>query len=415
MQHHEVVIVGAGIAGLSCAIDACAAGLDVVVLEANDSVGGRIRTDHVDGFLLDHGFQLLNPAYPALHDFVDLEALHLRAFGAGVVVASQGSSHVLADPRRSWSDIRSALSSVTGGGLEKAKFAAYVAEAALRSPASIKARADIPYGTAWDHAGVNGRLRTTVLEPFLAGVLGEDEQQSSRVFVDLLLRTFARGSPSVPALGMQMLPAQLAERLLPGVVRVGMRVTSVREAMVSTEDGQDFGARAVVVAADPATASDLLGLPGPTMRALTTIYHKAMNSPATRPLLHLDGDRTGPVVNSAVISDVAPAYAENGALIASTVLGAHDDAETLAAVMRQLTGIYGTATDDWEHVATYAIENALVAMPPGVDFRQPVDLGGGMFVCGDHRDTASIQGAIVSGRRTAQAVTRSLARPTPSR
>jgi len=414
MHQHDVVIVGAGMAGLSCAIDACAAGLDVVLLEANTSVGGRIRTDQVGGLLLDHGFQLLNPAYPALQGFVDLEALDLKAFGSGVVVASQGQRTVLTDPRRAWSDIGAALRSETGNVLEKARFSAYVAQTALRPAASIKARDDIPYGAALDRAGIRGRLRHSVLEPFLAGVLGEDQQESSRVFVDLLLRTFARGDPAVPSRGVQRLPAQLAERLSPDVLRLSVQVTSVRQGLVSTADDGDFGARAVVVAADPVHATELLGLPTPSMRALTTIYHHAPHSPASRPLLHLDGDRRGPIVNSAVISDVAPAYAESGALVATTVLGAHDDAETLAIVARQLAGIYGTSTDAWEHVATYAIAHALVAMRPGVDFRQPVDLGDGMFVCGDHRDTASIQGAIVSGRRTAKAVTRFLANTPPA-
>lgn len=408
MQQHDVVIVGAGLAGLSCALDACAAGLDVVLLEANEVAGGRIRTDQVDGLLLDHGFQLLNPAYPALRGFVDLEALDLKAFGSGVVVSSHGQRNVVADPRRSLSDIGSALSRDSGGLLEKAKFTTYVARTALQSARSIKSRTDMAYGEALDQAGITGRLRTTVLEPFLAGVLGEDQQESSRVFVDLLLRTFARGNPSLPASGMHMLPAQLAGRLLPGVLRVGLRVTSVREAMVSTHDGGDFGARAVVVATDPPRAAELLGIAAPSMRALTTIYHHVSHSPASRPLLHLDGDRTGPVVNSAVVSDIAPAYCDRGALVASTILGAHDDTETLDAVRRQLTAIFGVSTDEWEHVATYPIPRALVAMPPGVPLRQTVALGDGMFVCGDHRDTASIQGAIVSGRRTAKAVVRAL-------
>jgi phytoene dehydrogenase-like protein len=407
MQEHEVIVVGAGLAGLACALDLAATGRDVVVLEAADAVGGRIRTDRVDGLLLDRGFQLLNPAYPALKDLVDLDALDLRRFGAGAVVCIDGERHVLADPRRSPSDVGAAFDRSTGTLWEKARLAAYVGRTAVGSGASLKQRPDGPYGATLTRSGMSGRLRRSVLEPFLAGVLGEDRQESSRVFVDLLLRTFARGTPSVPAAGMQALPDQLAARLPPGVLRVGRSVDHVGDRQVTSEGGV-IGARAVVIATDPTTAGRLLGRPAPMMRGLTTYYHHLPSSPASRPFLHLDGDRSGPVVNSAVMSDVAPTYAEQGALLASTVLGAHDDARTLTEATQQLGRMYGVPIEVSTHVATYAIPNALVAMQPGLSLRQEVDLGGGLFVCGDHRDTASIQGAIVSGRRTAAAVVRSL-------
>jgi hypothetical protein len=140
------------------------------------------------------------------------------------------------------------------------------------------------------------------------------------------------------------------------------------------------------------------------MRSLTTFYHRAEHSPASRALLHVDGDRQGPVVNTAVLSDVAPAYCTDGALVSSTILGATADHEIRSAVTRQLGHIYGVDASPWDLVATYAIPNALPAMLPTLELRRPVALGNGLFVAGDHRDTASIQGAIVSGRRAAAAV-----------
>jgi hypothetical protein len=146
------------------------------------------------------------------------------------------------------------------------------------------------------------------------------------------------------------------------------------------------------------------------MRGLTTVYLRAPQSPADGRgrLLHLDGDRRGPVVNTAVLSDAAATYCNEGALVASTVLGDRADGATLAEVRRQLAAVYGTATAAWEHVTTYAIAEALPAMVPPLNLRQDVDLGDGRFVAGDHRDTASQQGAMVSGRRAARAVLRRL-------
>lgn len=406
MQRCDVVVVGAGLAGLACATR-LADRFDVMVLEASDAAGGRIRTDEVDGMLLDRGFQLLNPAYPVLKDVIDVDALDLQSFEAGVVVASGGTRTVIADPLRSPLDVGGVFGAAAGGWGEKLRAARYLSRLALGDGSSLKGRPDVPYGQALAEAGIDGRLRTTVLEPFLAGVLAEDAQESSRVFVDLLLRMFVRGTPALPAGGMQRLPEQLAVALPPGVLRVGHAVQTVSRAdgSLRVDAGEvSVSAPTVVLAADPVTSCELAGLPAPTMRGLTTFYHRAGASPVSRRFLHVDGDRRGPVVNSAVVSDVAPAYCGSGALIASTVLGARDDAATEAEVRAQLARVYGVATDDWELVRAYAIPAALPAMLPPLQLRQPVDLGDGLFVAGDHRDTASIQGALVSGLRTAREV-----------
>ena len=407
MPSRDVVVVGAGLAGLSCAIELVGHGLTVTVLEAADRVGGRVRTDRVDGMLLDRGFQQLNPAYPAFQGLVDLEALDLQSFETGVVVASGEDRVVLADPRRSPKNLPGALSPLTGSLPEKALFGSYVARAAWLPAARVRHRSDVSIGAVLDRAGVRGRLRRGVINPFLAGVLAEDGQETSRVFADLLLRTFVKGTPGLPARGMQALPEQLLGRLPADTVLFGEPVRSVEEETVTAEGGS-WSARAVVVAADPSTAAELLGLPAPTMRASTAFYHRAPSSPATRRLLHIDGDRSGPVLSTSVVSDVAPSYCADGALISASVLGARDDAETAELVRRQLGRVYGTDTRGWELVATYAIPEALPAMLPPLNLRQPVDLGDGMFVAGDHRDTASLQGALVSGRRAAAAVLRHL-------
>lgn len=409
MGSHDVVIVGAGLAGLTCAYELSQSGHHAVVLEASDAVGGRIRTDRVDDMLLDRGFQLLNPAYPALHGLVDLPALDLQSFEAGVVVASAaaGKRTVLADPVRAPRDAWRALDVSTGSVVEKARFTSYALRCAVAPPRRLRGLDDLAYGDAFDRARVTGRLRRSVLEPFLAGVLGEDEQQTSRRFVDMLLRTFVRGVPGLPAAGMQALPEQVMGLLPAGSVHLGVHVDSVTAGSVRSQS-QEWTGSCVVVATDPLSAAELTGLPAPAMRALTTLYHRVATSPSSRRLLHVDGDRRGPVVNTAVVSDVARTYCPGGALVASTVLGTDDSAAAVVVVQRQLGQIYGTDTSDWELVATYRIPAALPAMLPPLNMRQPVTVGDRLFVAGDHRDTASIQGAIVSGRRAAAAVRRAL-------
>ncbi|MDQ3326626.1 MAG: FAD-dependent oxidoreductase [Actinomycetota bacterium] len=403
MEDTDVVVIGAGLAGLTAAKVAVEAGLDVVVLEAAEAVGGRVRTDVVDTMLLDRGFQLLNPAYPAVPSLVDVDALQLQPFDAGVRVARADGTHLLVDPRRHPFGAPHALSRSTGSLAEKLRFARY-AVGCLAAPARLRARADQPYGTALDSAGVDGDLRRSVLQPFLAGVLGEDAQETSRLFVDLLLRTFARGRPALPAAGMQAMPEQLAAGLPAGCVRLHTTVHQVRSGRVATPEGS-WRTGAVVVAASPSQAAAMCGLPAPTMRSLTTLYFHTDRSPVpgARPLLHLDGDRRGPVVNTAVVSDAAPTYCADGSLVAATVVGDERGLALERDVRRQLALIYQTPTRDWSLVRVYPIAQALPAMVPPLQLRQPVSLGDGLFVAGDHRDTASIQGALVSGRRAGHA------------
>jgi hypothetical protein len=198
-------------------------------------------------------------------------------------------------------------------------------------------------------------------------------------------------------------------------VRTGVRVDAVSPGRARTPDGE-IAARALVVAADPETAGSLLGLAVPATRRLTTFWHVADEPPAPSPELHLDGDRRGPVVNTVVISMSAPSYSpDRRALVATTVLGDAGDAGTEAAVRAQLRYVYGLDTTRWSLIRTHALPRALTAMPPPLDVRRPVALGDGLFVAGDHRDSASSQGALVSGRRAADAVLEHLGLPVPPR
>jgi glycine/D-amino acid oxidase-like deaminating enzyme len=401
----DVVVVGAGLAGLAAGRQLRAGGRTAVVLEASDGVGGRMRSEIVDGVTVDRGFQLLNPAYPEAARVLDLAALHLRPFDAGVLLAGSDGSHVVADPRRRPGALVSSVRHAPGSRLEQARFAAYAVRLASGDGRRLLTGPDTSGGEAY---AVFGELTDRVLAPFLSGVLFDDSMTTSRRFTDLLLRAFVRGTPCVPARGMQAIPDQLAA----GVdVRLGTPVRAVTPTSVTTDDGV-LVARAVVVATDPATAGTLLpGLDLPVMRSGTTWWHLADAPGAAltggRAVLVVDPDRRGPLVNSVVVSNAAPGYATHGrALVASTGLGTAGISQR--EVRDHLTLLYGVDTTNWDEVAVQRITATVPAVPPGSPLRRPASHDG-VFVAGDHRDTASIQGALVSGRRIADAVLRALA------
>ena len=402
----DVIVVGAGLAGLCAALRLTEAGLAVEVIDASDDVGGRVRTDIVDGLRLDRGFQLYNPAYPEARRVLDHAALDLRPYLAGVVVTLNDRHHRLADPRRQPSWTAASVLAPVGSPVVKARFAALALRAAIAPASTLTTQVDVSSALALSRAGVRGPLLESVLQPFLAGVFGEAELTTSRRFLDLALRSFVRGTPSVPALGMGEIPRQLAGRLPAGTIRLEIEVIAVGPTSVRTEEGT-ARARAVIVATDVSTAARLIPeLPRPRWNSLTTFYHLAPQAPSALPVLHVDGHRRGPVVNTSVISNVAPSYASGGRhLVSSACVGVHDGPADEKTAREHLSLIYGHETAAWEHVRTDVIARALPAMDPPHPVRSPVEIGAqGVVVAGDHRDTSSIQGAMVSGRRAAQAI-----------
>ncbi|MEP7762773.1 FAD-dependent oxidoreductase [Sanguibacter sp. 25GB23B1] len=425
----DVVVVGAGVAGLECARTLHEHGVAVRVVEAGDAVGGRVRSDRIDGFTVDRGFQLLNPAYPAVRARVDVDALDLRPLLPGVVVRRDDRLALLADPRRAPRLLGRTLRSGYVRPREIVALARWAAPA-LGPARRLVDGPDETLAQSLDRTGVDGTIRDEVLAPFLAGVLAEDDGTTSAAFVRLLVRMFLLGTPGVPAGGMGELPAQLA-RDLPDVA-LGTRVESiertggetghsavrVRTGRSGGGEGGTIDARVVVIATDAVTAEALAGVRAPAMKGLVTHWYAADEPPRTDAAIVVDGRRRGgrrpgPVVNAAVMSNAAPTYAPPGQHLVQVtcLLGAGAAAEPPAEpeVRRQAGEMFGVSTSTWREITRHVVPGALPAQPVPLVTRHEVDLGGGVFVCGDHRDTASLQGALVSGARTAEAVRRRLA------
>ncbi len=416
LSNAQVLVVGAGAAGLACATRLAGAGVGVRVLESGDAVGGRMRTDVVDGFRLDRGFQVLSTGYPEARRVLDLAALDLRELDSAVTVRRGGRLHRIANPLAVPSAVPALLTSSLLDGRGKLSLAAYAARAALLPAGRLRERADVSGPEAWRAAGVPQAVVHDVLTPFLSGVVLERELTASRRFLDLMMRMFARGRSAVPARGMQRVPEQLAGRLPAGAVLLETPVDEVRRDGV-VASGQDVPARAVVVATDAWTAIRLvpaLGEP-PEARGVTTYYHAAPPWPGQSGTLVVDADGSG-VANSVVLTAAAPEYSGDGrSLVATSVV--HDPSGSGPAepdVRRTLASLHQRDTDSWELVATYDIPRALPAMTAPHPMRRPVRCDG-IYVAGDHRDTSSIQGALVSGRRAADAVLADLAGARPVR
>ena len=400
----QVVIVGGGLAGLAAARRLDRAGVDWHLIEAAGHLGGRVTTDHADGFTLDRGFQILNTAYPRLPALVDLEALDLRLFASGVLVRRNGTLHRLESPLTSPLHAAASLTSGIGTTSDRLRFAALAARCAAYPAARLLAAPELTTDQALRRAGISHRLIEEALRPFLSGVLADRALDTSSHVLAMFLRSFARGRLGVPAAGMTALPAAVAAPLPVSRIHLSTPAVSVRPGAVDTASGV-VTARSVIVAADPVVACDLLGLPAPAMRSLTTWYFAVDGPPPLRdPILLLDGDRRERLANTTVISNAAPSYAPPGRhLVTASAVGASPFPESV--VRAELAHLYGVPVSDWQLLSVVPLPPALpAAAPPQSALRKPVALGDGLYIAGDHRDSPSIQGALAGGWRTAGAV-----------
>ncbi|KKD08265.1 NAD(P)/FAD-dependent oxidoreductase [Streptomyces sp. WM6386] len=430
----DVVIVGAGVAGLSAAHRLTSAGVTTAVLEAAHGVGGRMSTEKVDGFRLDRIGQLLSTAYPELRMTPGLDGLVLRPFAPGVLLHSGGRHHRASAPPGA-GGARGALHAVRtlasaprpavprsaprgvaplGSGVDQARLGTALTRIANTPIERLLCRTESPAAQALATRGLPARTIDGFLRPLLAALLCDPELTTSSRCADLALRAFAAGRLCVPEGGAEVLPELLARSLPAGTVHTGVRVTSVSTSSVTTAEHGEFRCRAVLLATDARTAADLLpGLRVPDFHPVTVVHHTTDEPPETGAALLLDADRGGPVAHTAVISQVDPSRAPAGRpLISSTVLGPPPpDVET--AVRMHLSRLYGTSTTRWETLAVHHTPEAVPAMRAPHDLRRPVRLLAGLYVCGDHRDTSTVQGALHSGHRASTAILTDLGAATP--
>ncbi|WP_353946682.1 FAD-dependent oxidoreductase [Streptomyces sp. HUAS MG91] len=404
-----VVVVGAGAAGLACAADLIASGVATKVLEASNAAGGRMRTDIVDGFVVDRGFQVFNTAYPQIKRRLNLRDLSLRPFTPGVQVHTDARRVRLYDPLRR----PAAVGGFVEGGLVSARDAlalgAMSARDMLLPAALIKQGSHRTTRAALRGAGISDSLIEQVLRPFLAGVFLDDQLETdSRVF-HLVWRSMLRGTLCLPADGIEAVPRAMVRALPSGALQTDTAVAELTDEGVITAAGAVIPAAAVVVAAGPETTAALLpNTPVPAYRTVTTYYHCAGRAPLDEPALVVDAH--GRLLNTCVLTQVSKTFsADSRSLIATSVLGV-DEPGRQAQVRHVLSEMYGTDTDPWQLVAARTVTHALPVMTPPHSLSTSSRVGPGRYVCGDLRATGSVQGAMASGARAAREVIHDLTR-----
>ena len=411
MHDSDVLVVGAGLAGLACARHLRRHDLRARVLEASGRVGGRVRTETVEGFRLDRGFQVLLTAYPQTQLELDYQALDLHAFYDGALVRYDGGFHRIGDPFRHPLDAPRTLFSPIGSPADKLRVARLRRHLTRESIATIMERKErTALAVLQNRWGFSSSMIDRFFRPFFGGVFFDRALGASSRMFEFLFKMFAEGRTVLPAGGMDRIPKQMARRLPDDAVRLNTPVEAVEGQTVTLGEGGTQTAPAVVVATEAPEADRLVGDVAPVEgRSTVCVYYAAPESPLDDPILVLDGDSAGPINNLVVPSDVAPGYAPDGrALVGAVVVGDPPEPDDALdrAVREQLIDWFGLKAGGWDPLRTMRIPYALPDQSPPFlqNPERAVRRRPGLYVCGDHRRTGSLNGAIAAGRAAASAV-----------
>ena len=407
----DVIVVGAGIAGLRCAIELQSKGIQTIILDASERVGGRMKTDLRDGFRLDRGFQVLLTAYDECSSVLDYDSLKLGAFEPGALVWTGSRMEKLIDPWRRPRQLLTAAFSPVGTFQDKLRVGGLREKLRRKAVQSIYEGEEKSTLEKLKEIGFSAAFIESFFRPFYGGIFLENDLSTGSKMFDFVFKMFGQGYAALPHDGISAIPLQLSKRLDPNTVRTNQRVVNLCRNIIATEDGSRFTAQHIVLATDMKSASTLAKIESLDRDWNGTYchYYAALNSPLPEPFIALNGSGKGCITNIAVPTDVNRGYASNSESLICVSTSKPVSKDELAP---ELYSWFGNVSQDFRFLADYSIPHALPRQLPRdnaygeAELRTPA----GHWICGDYRYSSSIQGAMASGRMVGKALCKELTR-----
>lgn len=410
MEEEKIYIVGAGLSGLIAALELEKAGFSPVILEASEAIGGRMKTDEVDGFLLDHGFQVLNTAYPEAKKYLDFQSLHLKTFDPGAVIFEGKDSYIITDPMRNPLKIVGMALSKVGTFLDKVKMFTLTQELKKKSNEEIFNEPSIPTHQYLTDYGFSDQIISNFFKPFFRGIFLEKHLNTSSRMFEFVFKMFALGNAAVPEKGMGQIPAMIRRQLSKTQIYFNSPVKEIEGKTIHLENGDSLEADRIIIAVQPdKVIKQLQGQFAPA-HPVINLYFSLQKSFLARPMIGLlTGNHL--INNLVFMDDVSKAYSTSGrSLLSVTVLESDlSEKELIQAVQSELQEISGVNAEYFKFIRAYRISYAL----PNLDdpkYNIPMTeckITDHVYLAGDYLLNGSINAAMTSGRIAAEAVVHS--------
>ena len=399
----QVIIIGAGMSGLSAGIALKKQGIDFKILEATDQVGGRMKTRTVDGYLLDAGFQVMLTTYPELRNTLDYKALKLQHFDPGAIILDKnGSSSQLGDPLRKISSLFPTLLSRVGSISDKMKILKLTRQLKSTSVDEIFEQEDKTTLEKLTEFGFSKQIIHTFFRPFFSGIFLENKLSTSSKMFDFVFKMFAEGSAAVPQAGIQAIPRQIAETLGRENILFSHKVNVIDKNRVNCVNGEVITGTHILLASEPTKFTSQLFGDNSKFVSTTNLHFVAEQDPIGKKLIALNSRENNIVNNLCTISNVATSYASQGHLISVSTVGLQEMSNIESLVKNELKTWYKNAETwsliDVQHISKALPNQNLVRLNP------EIVRNGQVWLAGDYMTNGSVNGAMRSGRMVAEAI-----------
>ena len=408
MKDRKIYIIGAGISGLVAAIELEKIGYFPVILESTDRVGGRVKTDLVDGFLLDHGFQVLLTSYPEAQRYLDYEALQLKRFHPGAVIFKPGDTFSIHDPLRRPSQLLNMAFSKVGTLFDKIKIYTLTKVLKEKHIEEIFSSPEIPTMEYLKKKGFSKKMIQQFFKPFFSGIFLEEGLETSSRMFEFVFKMFSLGHAAVPAKGMMEIPKQLAASLHNTQFRFNTTVSKIINKEIHLESGDIITADDIILTIPAGGIVEGFTAVPVNYRGVTNLYFSLQHSFVAQAMIGLVPDDSFLINNLVFLTDVSKEYSSNGrALLSVSIIKDVVGVEKLdKLVALELEAISGIKSAHFEFITGYTITNALPIIND-LKYAMPThhhEWHDHLFLAGDHLLNGSINAAMQSGRSAAEAL-----------
>lgn len=406
-----ITIIGAGISGLTTAVYLHKKGYEVQILEASDRAGGRIKTDLVNGFLLDRGFQVLLTEYPEAKSLLNYEKLNLKKFLPGATVLYDDGQFEIADPFRRPSLLFSTVFAPVGCIKDKLNTFFLKNKLVNSTLSTIFKQPEIKTVDKLKEYGFSEKMINRFYKPFFSGIFLENDLKTSSNMFDFVMKMFSEGDAAIPELGMEEIPKQLVQMLPPDSIIYNHKVNAIENNTIICENGIKFSTDKIIIATEATGfASNYIAETKQNFHQVTNVYFEAKLPPTNKAVVILNAATNKKWVNNlTVMSNVSDKYAPKGKVLISISLNgipAENEVTLTENMKNELKKWFGNQVEDWNMIKTYRINYALPnlnSISNELDISQ-CKINENLFICGDHLLNGSINAAMKTGRLVAEYV-----------
>ncbi len=407
----SITIIGAGISGLTAAVYLHQKGFKVQILEASERAGGRIKTDLIDGFRLDRGFQVLLTEYPETKALLDYKKLNLKRFLPGATVLYDGGQFEIADPFRRPSATFATLFAPVGSLKDKLNTLFLKNKLLKISIPDVFKQPETDTNSQLQKYGFSHKMINRFYKPFFSGIFLENELKTSSNMFDFVMKMFSEGDAAIPELGMEEIPKQLVEMLPKNSIVYNAKVSSIENNTIICENGQFFETDKIIIATEAVGfASNYIPKTKQNYHQVTDVYFEANVAPIKKAVVVLNASKNKKWFNNlTVMSNISDKYAPKEKILISVSCNGISDIDdtTLSENMKtELKTWYGNQVENWKFLKVYRINYAL----PNQDSvkndleNSDIQINENLFICGDHLLNGSINAAMKSGRLVAELI-----------